>query len=78
MGAQYSSDIKHVYTNVNGTSVSIPYIRLSNGQWIPLQQYQSWFHPQYNQRTVIGGNYMQQNLANPPVANRSLYPNANQ
>jgi hypothetical protein len=78
MGAQYSSDIKYVYTNMNGTTVSIPYIRLLNGQWIPLQQYQSRYYPQYNQRALIGGNYVQQNLVNPLVANRSIYPIANQ
>lgn len=76
MGNQYSGEIKYMYANINGNSVSIPYIRLSNGSWMPLEQYnQSWYL--WNaQRT---GGYVNQNLLSPTVvANHAMYPLANQ
>lgn len=48
MGSQFSipSDVRYVYTN-NG--VSVPYVRLINGQWVPLQQQQQqqWYVQRY-------------------------------
>ena len=34
-----SSNVKYVQYNVNGMTVFIPYIRLTNGQWIPFRDH---------------------------------------
>lgn len=38
MGLNHSKDIQYMLVNVRGKKVSIPYIRLPDGQWAPLQQ----------------------------------------
>ncbi|CAO0790087.1 unnamed protein product [Mucor circinelloides] len=71
MGAQYSTEVKYVYTTINGNRVAIPYMRLSNGQWVPLQQQsqQQWYIPQYSHQ-----HYLNQHVASPLVTSRNLYP----
>lgn len=71
MGAQYSTEVKYVYTTINGNRVAIPYMRLSNGQWVPLQQQsqQQWYIPQYSHQQ-----YLNQNVVSPLVTSRTLYP----
>jgi hypothetical protein len=74
MGSFYSSDIKYRLTNINGNSVSIPYIRLSNGQWVPLQQHNpNWYLQYWNAPRALlpGSAYISPTTM---VANRSLYP----
>lgn len=73
MGNQFSGDIKYMYTNINGNSVSIPYIRLSNGSWMPLQQYNQSWYLWHAQRGLPGSPYINQNLLPAP-----MYPLANQ
>ena len=76
MGNNQSGEIKYMYTNVGGNSVPIPYVRLPNGQWIPVQQ-QNWYIQQWNaQRALTSGSYMNQNLLNPNamyLANQPYY-----
>lgn len=76
MGAHYSAEVKYVYTTINGNRVAIPYMRLSNGQWVPLQQQsqQQWYIPQYSHQQ----HYLNQNVVSPLVTNRTLYPMASQ
>ncbi|KAK4521294.1 uncharacterized protein ATC70_011908 [Mucor velutinosus] len=70
MGAHYSAEVKYVYTTINGSRVAIPYMRLSNGQWVPLQQQsQQWYVPQHSHQHYLG-----QNVVSPLITNRTLYP----
>lgn len=71
MGSQISSDIKYAYTNINGNRVPVPYVRLANGQWVPLQQLQqNWYSGYYNdsQRFMGGSIY-----GSPMMRNGSSY-----
>jgi hypothetical protein len=76
MGTHYSAEVKYAYTTINGNRVAIPYMRLSNGQWVPLQQQsqQQWYIPQYTHQ-----HYLSQNLVSPLIADsRAVYPITNQ
>ncbi|CEP19146.1 hypothetical protein [Parasitella parasitica] len=69
MGAQYSAEVQYLYTTNNGKRVAIPYVRLANGQWVPLpQQCQQWYFPQYPHQQ-----YVNQQVVNPNVANSNVY-----
>ncbi|CAO3701577.1 hypothetical protein G6F70_004840 [Rhizopus microsporus] len=64
MGSHLSSEIKYVYTSINGQSVLVPYIRYPNGQWVPIQQA---YHEPYN------GNYVVLNTPYYRIAPRHSY-----
>lgn len=80
MGLLYSKDIQYMLANVNGNKISIPYIRMPDGQWAPLQQNWVLQQQQWNaQRTLPGNTYINQNIATPrTIVGTNLYPVPNQ
>lgn len=47
MGIPQSSEIKYVYTLINGQNVLVPFIRFPNGQWVQLQSYYGQYNTSY-------------------------------
>ncbi|CAO3640948.1 unnamed protein product [Mucor hiemalis] len=69
MGNYQSGEIKYMYANIGGNNVSLPYVRLPNGQWVPLHQ-QNWYLQQWNaQRALPGNTYQNQTLLSPNLVN---------
>ncbi|GAA5809903.1 hypothetical protein MFLAVUS_003318 [Mucor flavus] len=56
---QLSSEIKYKMVTINGNTVSIPYIRLATGQWVPLQ-HQSYYIQQEQQQQHMQRQLQQQ------------------
>lgn len=72
MGLNQSKDIRYILANIDGKKVSIPYIRMPDGHWAPLQQ--NWILQQQHwnaQRTSVATNpYINPAL----IPSRPVYP----
>ncbi|GAA5800635.1 hypothetical protein HPULCUR_006071 [Helicostylum pulchrum] len=60
--AQHSSEIKYRMVNINGNNVSIPYVRLATGGWVPLQQQSYYVQQELQQQRQQEQRQQQQQL----------------